>query len=92
NDNNDVLFSNIIRPDGFGLDCPPPPFFFYKINTTIKDPVHSLQLKLSYFNYQEVEQEYMPVFIDPGRSSVFATACALSTQKHALTCWSTKEY
>ncbi|KAL0082939.1 hypothetical protein J3Q64DRAFT_1700257 [Phycomyces blakesleeanus] len=40
----------------------------YNDQLKLISPFHSLQLKLSYFNYQEVEQEYMPVFIDPDRA------------------------
>ncbi|KAI7900981.1 uncharacterized protein BX663DRAFT_438345, partial [Cokeromyces recurvatus] len=69
NGNNDVLFGNIIRSDGFDLDC-----LFYKRKMTIKDLINGLQIKLSDFNYQEVQQQYQPVFIDPGRKSVFTAA------------------
>ena len=51
NGNNKVLFGLIIRSDGFDLDC-----LFYKQRrvTGIKDPINSLELQLSDFNYCDI--------------------------------------
>jgi len=89
NGNNKVLFGLIIRSDGFDLDC-----LFYKQRrvTGIKDPINSLELQLSDFNYQEVEQRYHPTFIDPGRKSVFTAARGLDIQNHTLMRCTIKEY
>lgn len=87
NENNKVLFGNLIRSNGFDLDC-----LFYKRKKAKKDPIHNLELKITDFALEEVKQYYEPIFIDPGRTSVFTGAKGLDIKNHSLLRCSTKEY
>ncbi|KAI9004297.1 hypothetical protein CLU79DRAFT_801663 [Phycomyces nitens] len=67
NGNNDMLFGNLLRSDGFSLD-----FLFYKRRQIGYGPSYqSLELKLGDFTMSEIDEMYTPIFIDPGRKSVF---------------------
>ncbi|KAI9268584.1 hypothetical protein EDC94DRAFT_514539, partial [Helicostylum pulchrum] len=80
NGENDILFGNIIRSDGFCVD-----FLFYrriepKQDDTISLPKHKLELQD--FIFEEVENVYRPPFIDPGRRSVFTATIGLDSSQH----------
>ncbi|GAA5794871.1 hypothetical protein HPULCUR_000219 [Helicostylum pulchrum] len=82
NGENDILFGNIIRSDGFCVD-----FLFYrriesKQDDTISIPNHNLELQD--FTFEEVENTYRPRFIDPGRKSVFTAANGLGSSQHQV--------
>lgn len=81
------MFGNLIRSDGFDLDC-----LFYKRAKENNDPVSSFQLSLPDFTYEEVETQYNPFFLDPGRKAVFTAANGLTTKQHSIVRCTTKEY
>ncbi|KAI9275006.1 hypothetical protein EDC94DRAFT_509375, partial [Helicostylum pulchrum] len=90
NGENDILFGNIIRSDGFCVD-----FLFYrciesKQDDTISIPNHNLELQD--FTFEEVENTYRPRFIDPGRKSVFTAANGLDSSQHQVRRCNTKKY
>lgn len=88
NGENQTLFGNLIRSDGFSVDL-----VFYKRNET-KNAGNSFNfdLKLEHFNHEEVQSSYCPIFIDPGRKSVFTAVSGLSTNTHTIMRCTTKEY
>lgn len=69
NEDNKVLFKNLIWSNGFNLDC-----LFYKRKRARKDPINSLVLKIIDFALEEVEQHDEPIFIGSSRTSVFTGA------------------
>lgn len=85
NGDNRILFGNLIRSDGFTVDC-----LFYK-RARSSNPINSCQLELADFEYQEVQNTYKPTFIDPGRKSVFTAAGGLNNEHTLMRC-TTKEY
>ncbi|KAL0078187.1 hypothetical protein F4703DRAFT_1960396 [Phycomyces blakesleeanus] len=58
--------------------------------TLSKQPRSFVSLLSYILSSYEVEQKYNPVFIGPGRSSVFTAACGLSIQKRAFMRCTTK--
>lgn len=74
------MFGNIIRSNGFSVDC-----LFYKRSTnraTMNEV--DLELKLHDFDIDEVQNSYRLSFIDPGRQTVFTAAEGVSTKAHNL--------
>ena len=85
NGDNTVLFGNFIRSDGFGLDL------IYNKRKQNRTIIESHDLTLDDFDYQEVEASYCPIFIDPGRKSVFTAAIGLKDAQQIRRC-TIKEY
>jgi hypothetical protein len=86
NGNNDVLFGNLVRTDGFSVD-----FLFYKRFQAGHDPsLQKFELALDDFNLPEVEKDYTPISLDPGIKAVFTATVGLESSRH-LKC-STSEY
>ncbi|OAD77502.1 hypothetical protein PHYBLDRAFT_141387 [Phycomyces blakesleeanus NRRL 1555(-)] len=82
------MFRNLIRKDGISIDC-----LFYKRNPTpIEVRNSTLQLELSNFEFNEVQHNYKPIFVDYGRKAVFTAAERLSTKTHSLLQGTTREY
>ncbi|KAI9030656.1 hypothetical protein CLU79DRAFT_694474, partial [Phycomyces nitens] len=81
NGNNDMLFGNLLRSDGFSLD-----FLFYKRRQTGYGPSYqSLELKLGDFTMSEIDEMYTPICIDPGRKSVFTATIGSDLQTRRCT-------
>ncbi|KAG0787722.1 hypothetical protein G6F19_007506 [Rhizopus arrhizus] len=74
NENNKILFGNTIKSDGFSVD-----FVFYR-----KERMNNgsdVELTLEDFNYEEVHNQYHPMFLDPGRKSLFTAVVGVSSAK-----------
>ncbi|CEG83902.1 hypothetical protein RMATCC62417_17767 [Rhizopus microsporus] len=74
------MFANTVKSDGFSVD-----FVFSKRTANI-------DLKLEDFGLEEVKQAYQPMFLDPGRKSMFTAAIGLDTTNHQIRRCSTTEY
>ncbi|KAG1441093.1 hypothetical protein G6F46_012891 [Rhizopus delemar] len=75
NENYKILFGNTIKSDGFSVD-----FVFYR-----KERMNNgsdVELTLEDFNYEEVHNQYHPMFLVPGRSTVYGRK--LELKKSAL--------
>ncbi|KAG1001747.1 hypothetical protein G6F63_012223 [Rhizopus arrhizus] len=84
NENNKILFGNTIKSDGFSVD-----FVFYR-----KERMNhgsDVELTLEDFNYEEVHNQYHPMFLDPGRKSLFTAVVGVSSAKQIRKS-SVKEY
>ncbi|KAG0875676.1 hypothetical protein G6F15_010288 [Rhizopus arrhizus] len=84
NENNKILFGNTIKSDGFSVD-----FVFYR-----KERMNNgsdVELTLEDFNYEEVHNQYHPMFLDPGRKSLFTAVVGVASAKQIRKC-SVKEY
>lgn len=72
-----MLFGNIIRTDGFSVD-----FLFYKRRrVTLESAYQTFDLSLDDFSLSEVEQTYVPIFLDPNRKSVFSAMVGIQEQQ-----------
>ncbi|KAG1277309.1 hypothetical protein G6F57_008684 [Rhizopus arrhizus] len=74
NENNKILFGNAIKSDGFSVD-----FVFYR-----KERMNNgsdVELTLEDFNYEEVHNQYHPMFLDPGRKSLFTAVVGVASSK-----------
>ncbi|KAG0776031.1 hypothetical protein G6F22_012868 [Rhizopus arrhizus] len=74
NENNKILFGYTIKPDGFSVD-----FVFYR-----KERMNNgsdVELTLEGFNYEEVHNQCHPMFLDPGRKSLFTAVVGVSSAK-----------
>ena len=47
---------------------------------------------MDHFNYDEIQTSYNPLFLDPGRKSVFKAVSGLDTTAHTIMRCTTKEY
>lgn len=81
------MFGNLIRSDGFSIDC-----LFYKRKANDIATVSNLQLELTDLQLAEIKKEYKPVFIDPGRKAVFTAVEGLDKKKHRVIRCTSKEY
>ncbi|KAG1388805.1 hypothetical protein G6F60_013577 [Rhizopus arrhizus] len=84
NENNKILFGNAIKSDGFSVD-----FVFYR-----KERMNNgsdVELTLEDFNYEEVHNQYHPMFLDPGRKSLFTAVVGVASSKQIRKS-SVKEY
>ncbi|ORE08370.1 hypothetical protein BCV72DRAFT_323947, partial [Rhizopus microsporus var. microsporus] len=54
--------------------------------------IANIDLELEDFGLEEVKQAYQPMFLDPGRKSVFTAAIGLDTTNHQIRRCSTAEY
>ncbi|KAG0876370.1 hypothetical protein G6F15_010113 [Rhizopus arrhizus] len=84
NENNKILFGNTIKSDGFSVD-----FVFYR-----KERMNNgsdVELTLEGFNYEEVHNQCHPMFLDPGRKSLFTAVVGVSSAKQIRKS-SVKEY
>lgn len=84
NENNKILFGNTIKSDGFSVD-----FVFYR-----KERMNhgsDVELTLEDFNYEEVHNQYHPMFLDPGRKSLFTAVVGVASAKQIRKS-SVKEY
>ncbi|KAI8973180.1 hypothetical protein BDF20DRAFT_945378 [Mycotypha africana] len=87
-ESSDVMFRNMVRSDGFTVD-----FLFSRKKKTKEDmTIHNHTLPLEDFSYNEVQDNYRPAFLDPGRRSVFTAAIGLDHNKHQVRSCFTKEY
>ncbi|KAI8643374.1 hypothetical protein BD408DRAFT_151801 [Parasitella parasitica] len=81
-----ILFGNTIKTDGVSVD-----FLFYKSAPKKKgSSANMLDLSLEDFDLNEVSEKYNPIFIDPGRKSVFTATVGL--EKQQVRKCPTKEY
>ncbi|ORE01021.1 hypothetical protein BCV72DRAFT_177730, partial [Rhizopus microsporus var. microsporus] len=87
NQNNKVMFANTVKSDGFSVD-----FVFNKRTTKDTSLIANIDLKLEDFGLEEAKQAYQPMFLDPGRKSVFTAAIGLDTANHQIRRCSTAEY
>ncbi|KAG0931403.1 hypothetical protein G6F30_011222 [Rhizopus arrhizus] len=74
NENNKILFENTIKSDGFSVD-----FVFYR-----KERMNNgsdVELTLKDFNYEEVHNQYHPMFLDPGHKSLFTAVVGVASAK-----------
>ncbi|KAG1300639.1 hypothetical protein G6F61_012835 [Rhizopus arrhizus] len=74
NENNKILFENTIKSDGFSVD-----FVFYR-----KERMNNgsdVELTLKDFNYEEVHNQYHPMFLGPGRKSLFTAIVSVASAK-----------
>lgn len=86
NGNNSILFGNIVRTDGVSVD-----FLFYRKHQVGPGPSYQrFDLALEDFDLSEVKDKYLPISLDPGRTSVFTATVGLQSNRH-LRC-TTKEY
>lgn len=80
-----MLFGNLVRTDGFSVD-----FLFYKRFQAGHSPsLQKFELAVD-FNLPEVEKDYMPISLDPGRKAVFPATVGLESSRHLK--YSTSEY
>ncbi|ORE11873.1 hypothetical protein BCV72DRAFT_331883 [Rhizopus microsporus var. microsporus] len=86
NQNNKIMFANTVKSDGFSVD-----FVFNKRTTKDTSLIANIDLKLEDFGLEEVKQAYQPMFLDPGRKSVFTAAIGLDTTNHQIRRCSTAE-
>ncbi|EIE85546.1 hypothetical protein RO3G_10256 [Rhizopus delemar RA 99-880] len=84
NENNKILFGNTIKSDGFSVD-----FVFYRKKRMNNGS--DVELTVEDFNYEEVHNQYHPIFLDPGRKSLFTAVVGIASAKQI---WksSVKEY
>ncbi|CEP10059.1 hypothetical protein [Parasitella parasitica] len=85
---NNALLGDLICTDGFSVN-----FLFYKRKTNQDElavKINQIDLKLEDFDLAEINNEYRPVSLDPGRKSVFTAALDLDCSSH-LRC-TTSEY
>jgi hypothetical protein len=88
NGQNDVLFGNTVKSDGFCVD-----FLFYKrAYSQTEDTIENHDVSLEDFTFEEVKQYYRPSFLDPGRKSVYTAAMGLNPQEHSIIRCTIKEY
>ncbi|GAA5815083.1 hypothetical protein MFLAVUS_008589 [Mucor flavus] len=86
NGNNSILFGNTVRTDGVSVD-----FLFYRKHQVGPGPSYQrFDLALEDFDLSEVKDKYLPISLDPGRTSVFTAMVGLQLNRH-LRC-TTKEY
>ncbi|GAA5816932.1 hypothetical protein MFLAVUS_010467 [Mucor flavus] len=86
NGNNSILFGNIVRTEGASVD-----FLFYRKHQVGPGPSYQrFDLALEDFDLSEVKDKYLPISLDPGRTSVFTATVGLQSNRH-LRC-TTKEY
>ncbi|GAA5812184.1 hypothetical protein MFLAVUS_005634 [Mucor flavus] len=86
NGNNSILFGNIVRTDGVSVD-----FLFYRKHQVGPGPSYQrFDQALEDFDLSEVKDKYLPISLDPGRTSVFTATVGLQSNRH-LRCI-TKEY
>ncbi|KAI7906953.1 uncharacterized protein BX663DRAFT_426290 [Cokeromyces recurvatus] len=82
------LLLYLIRTDGFVVD-----FLFYKRCQASYGPsLQRFELTLRDFTLPEVAKDYHPIFVDPGRKSVFTAVSGLNESRHPIIRCSTKEY
>lgn len=90
NGENDFLFGNIVKSDGFCVD-----FVFYRraINRSEDSTlIKNHDISVDDFSIKEVEHSYKPSFLDPGRKSVYTAVKGLSQNEHEIRRCSVKEY
>ncbi|ORE10069.1 hypothetical protein BCV72DRAFT_200410, partial [Rhizopus microsporus var. microsporus] len=87
NQSSKTMFANTVKSDGFSVD-----FVFNKRTTKGISLTANIDLKLEDFGLEEVKQTYQPMFLDPGRKSVFTAAICLDTTNHQIRRCSTAEY
>ncbi|CEG73157.1 hypothetical protein RMATCC62417_08590 [Rhizopus microsporus] len=85
--NNKIMFANTVKTDGFSVD-----FVFNKRTTKNTSLAANIDLELEDFDLEEVQQTYLPMFLDPGRKSVFTAAVGFDKAKHQIRRCSTAEY
>jgi hypothetical protein len=85
---NNVLFGNIIKSDGFCVDF----LFDRRADYGQEDDIVNHDLCLEDFTLEEVKQSYRTSFLDPGRKSVYTAVTGLNSQEHCVRRCSTKEY
>ncbi|KAI7907892.1 uncharacterized protein BX663DRAFT_566423 [Cokeromyces recurvatus] len=78
------MFGNLIRSNGFSVDL-----LFYRRVSRSKD--NDIQLELEDSDIEEVQSIYKPLFLDPGRKSVYTAVEGLNPTYSILKC-TTKEY
>ncbi|CAO3692194.1 hypothetical protein G6F70_005323 [Rhizopus microsporus] len=81
------MFANTVKSDGFTVD-----FIINKRTTKDTSLAANIDLELGDFGLEEVKQTYQPMFLDPGRNSVFTAAVGFDTTNHQIRCCSTAEY
>ncbi|PHZ12739.1 uncharacterized protein RHIMIDRAFT_292050 [Rhizopus microsporus ATCC 52813] len=81
------MFANTVKSDGFSVD-----FVFNKRTTKDATLIANIDLELEDFGLEEVKQACQPMFLDPGRKSVFTAAIGLDTTNHQIRRCSTAEY
>lgn len=82
---NSILFNNYIRSDGFAVD------FVFNKRSQQSHSIENHDLTVKDFEYEEVITSYRPMFIDPGRKSVFTAVVGLEDNHQVRKC-STSEY
>jgi hypothetical protein len=90
NEENKVLFGNIVRSDGFCID-----FIFYRrtFGENRDDTlIQNHDLGVDDFSIEEVTQLYRTSFLDPGRKTVYTAAMGLDENQHEIRRCTTKEY
>lgn len=91
NGNNQVLFGNQCKSDSFSMN-----FLFYRRRRSAKEEVENgipdHDLTLEDFDSEEIDGDYRPIFVDPGRRSVFVAAVGNDLNEHQVRQCSTKEY
>ncbi|KAI7897589.1 uncharacterized protein BX663DRAFT_533736 [Cokeromyces recurvatus] len=74
NGNNKILFGNIFKSDGFSADL-----VFYRRERKKNDS--DVKITLEDFNFEGVINQYQPVFLDPGRKSLFTAVVGVEPDK-----------
>ncbi|GAA5802847.1 hypothetical protein HPULCUR_008322 [Helicostylum pulchrum] len=80
NEDNNILFGNIVRSDEFCVD-----FLFYRRANKKDDGKHTISnhtLELKDFSIEEIVESFRPAFLDPGRKSVYTAAVGLDLNEH----------
>ncbi|KAL4207464.1 hypothetical protein AB4K20DRAFT_1832890 [Rhizopus microsporus] len=85
--NNKIMFANTVKSDGFTVD-----FVINKRTTKDTSLAANVDLAPEDFDLKEVKQTYQPMFLGPGRKSVFTAAIGLDTTNHQIRRCSTAKY
>ncbi|KAI9467949.1 MAG: hypothetical protein EXX96DRAFT_511099, partial [Benjaminiella poitrasii] len=83
--NKNIMFANTIKSDRFSVD------FVYNRRNNYEKKAH-IDLVLEDFSLDEVDTMYQPMFLDPGRKSIFTAAIGMSPENHSIARCTTKEY
>ncbi|KAG2195909.1 hypothetical protein INT47_002682 [Mucor saturninus] len=83
---NKKMFANMVRSDGFAVD-----FIFYK-EKTYSEHINQVDLILDDFEFNEHEEHYLPITIDPGKKAFFTAFAGSSNDTSDFRKCSIKEY
>ncbi|KAI9483101.1 MAG: hypothetical protein EXX96DRAFT_130640 [Benjaminiella poitrasii] len=78
------MFANTIKSDGLSVD------FVFNRRNKHEEKAH-VDLVLENFSLDEVNTLYQPMFLDPGRKSIFTASIGMSPKNHSIARCTTKD-